>query len=947
MGQGSSEASIRHRSPRLLQRPGKGHPRPRLRPGRLPIRFGLGFDRYWNSVKSILAQENVQEDVEVGGKTGRSGLSPYLRALSALVSGVSGRPWTTILLTLLLTILSVVYSGQNLRMNSDDSALISQDEPFRREYSHFIDVFPQFDETTVIVLTSESLDIADDAADRLTQALAKRPDLIHSLYSPSATPFFEDHALLYMDEEDLEEVIDRLAEAQPALAALAEDPSLRGLFDQLQLSLEELLEEGEELPSGFSAMTDRVSDVIQSLLDGRPQKISWADEFLPQEGQVYRIIIIQGHKDFSEDISTRRLIDEIRAMASSLGLSPENGVKVRLTGMVPLANDELESLQSGLSLAGGLSLSLLVVILGFGVRSLRIIVATLFTLITSILWTTAWAMASVGEFNIISAAFAVLMIGIGVDFAIHIGLRYEEETRRGLDVRPALVAAAEATGPSVSLCALTSAIGFLAFVPTPYPGLAALGIIAGGGMFLSLIASFTLFPAILATMRPPSGQQVEGVPVFAGLYSQIERRATGIVVAAGLIGLAAIAISTQASFDFSTLSMRDPESESMLTLRELQEEDIVTDYSATVLAPDVEGAEQLAAELEALEVVSEARPPGWYVAGNQEEKLFMIEDAAFFLESILNPPPSPVAPTPAERVAVVEELHRSIDLLPPGHDENSSWRSARRLGGMLDLLLARGDVSAAVGELESLVVNDLEERIEWIGRAVTVREVQFEDLPASLRARSVAADGRAIVVALPREDVRDPDALQRFVDTVATVAPHATGRPVVEAGIGQVVVMTFRIAIGLSLLAVSLVLFLALGSLVDAITVLLPITLAALMTTAFGVLIEMPFNMTNVVVIPLIMGLGIDNGIHVFMRFQGNASVGEMMSSSTPRAVLLSALTTLAAFGSLAVSGHRGLHTMGVLLSVSVIGLILCTLVVLPAILILFRRSGREDPRPT
>ncbi len=859
------------------------------------------------------------------------------RLLTALVFAVSRRPRLTLLAAAVLTLLSAVYSQQTMRMNSDDSALISQDEPFRQEYQHFIDAFPQFDETTVIVITSDSIDRAEDAVNAMTAALAERPELIDTLYSPSADPFFEDHALLYLDISDLEDVIDRLAEAQPALTALAEDPSLRGLTSELQLSIDQLLE-GEELPPGFARMADRISDVSESLLAGKPRSISWADEFLDQEGQVYRIIIVQGKKIFDEQISTSRLIGEIRALGEDLGLTPENGVQLRLTGMVPLAHDELETLQSGLALAGVLSLSLLTIILGFGVRSLRIIVATLVTLAASLIWTTAWAMLSVGEFNLISAAFAVLMIGLGVDFAIHVGLRYEEECRHIGSVPHALARAGGKAGPSVSLCALTSAIGFLSFVPTPYPGLGALGIIAGGGMFISLLGTLTVFPALLALMRAPSAQQTNRAPLLARFYPVIDRRAGAVVVVAIGVGVVATALATQAKFDFSTLSMRDPDSESMRTLRDLQEEEIVTDYSATILAENREAAEQIAVELEALDVVLEARPPSWFVAGDQEDKLFMIEDAAFFLESVLAPPPPVAAPSDQQRLEAMRELRETIAKLPPGHDSDPAWRSARRLGAVLDRLDAVPDPAGTARTLESLVVNDLEERIEWIGRAVTVDAVAFEDLPAELRRRNIAEDGRARVAALPLEDVRDADALGRFVTAVSRVAPHATGRPAVEAGIGDVVVLTFRIAIGISLFLVFSLLVVTLRSVRDAVLVLLPITLAAIMTAATGVLIQMPFNMTNVVVIPLIMGLGIDNGIHVFMRFRGDASIEEMMTSSTPRAVLLSALTTLAAFGALAVSGHPGLHSIGVLLSFSVIYLVLCTLVVLPAMLVLSAR---------
>ncbi|MEE3325812.1 MAG: MMPL family transporter, partial [Myxococcota bacterium] len=607
----------------------------------------------------------------------------YIRGLCTVVGWSSRRPWLTVLLAFVLTAMAASYAVKTININSDDSALISQTEPFRQHYQSFVDAFPQFDETALVVLTSESIDLVDDGVERLTAALEERDDLIETLYSPSADPFFEDHALLYLDTVDLEEVIERLAEAQPALTALAEDPSLRGLFDQLELSVSEL-REGEELPSGFSRMADRVSEITEDLMAGQPHRISWADEFLGEEGKVYRIIVVQGRKNFDESISTEYMMDEIRRIAAELGISRENGVELRMTGMVPLAHDELVGLQSGLFLAGLISTILLTIILGFGVRSLRIILSTFVTLGASIIWAAAWAMVSVGEFNIISAAFAVLLIGLGVDFAIHIGLRYEEECRIDQDRWEALQRASRAVGGSVSLCAVTSAIGFLAFIPTPFPGLAALGIIAGGGMFISLVASFTLFPAMLAVMRPPTRQHKDTEPLLARLNPVIEAHRGKILVVTAAVALPALLLSTRRQFDFNTLSMRDPASESLRTLRELQEEKIVTDYSATILAPDLESAEAVAARLEALPEVSEARPPSYFVPGDQENKLYMIEDAAFFLEPVLHPPPAMDPPSAAERLAALESLRESLSDLPPSEGDDPAQESALRLGRALD-----------------------------------------------------------------------------------------------------------------------------------------------------------------------------------------------------------------------------------------------------------------------
>jgi hypothetical protein len=302
------------------------------------------------------------------------------------------------------------------------------------------------------------------------------------------------------------------------------------------------------------------------------------------------------------------------------------------------------------------------------------------------------------------------------------------------------------------------------------------------------------------------------------------------------------------------------------------------------------------------------------------------------------------APSSAERRASAEALRARIAALPAGHDDDPSWSAARRLGGILDEVLSGQGVEERINELEGLVVSDLVDRIEWLGRALSVESVGFDDLPDSVRRRLISADQKYVrLVAMPEGDMGDVESITHFTEEVARIAPHATGRPALETAIGGIVVGTFRTAILIALAAISLILFYTLRDFIDILMVLAPISLAAFVTVAVGVWIDMPFNMANVVVIPLVLGLGVDNGIHVYMRYRHDGSLSEMMNSSTPRAVLLSALTTLAAFGSLSVSGHAGIYSMGVLLSVSVVALTICTLIVLPAMILLRERVFGGD----
>jgi len=869
----------------------------------------------------------------------------YLRGLQAVAGFTVRHPALILALGVVCVVAASFYSSAHMRMNSDHSKLVRQDAPFRQAYEDYLDTFPQFRDMSIVVLDGDSVGTLEDAQADLAAVMRTRSDVAASVYAPGAGDWYEDHAFLYLDVDELERVAARLAEAQPALTALTLDPSLRGLLDELRSGVERLGEEGE-IPSGFDIMAERVATVAQSLNAGAPREISWSDELFDPSGRVYRLVILQSRQDYGEAVPAERLIEAVQVESAKLGLTPESGVRVRLTGFVPLGHGEMISARDGVLLSSVIAVIMLLVILGFGLRSLRIILATLAALVLSLTTTTAWAMATVGEFNVVSAAFAVLLIGLGVDFGIHIGLRYEEELAAGANVEEALRGAVAHTGAPISLCTLTSAIGFASFIPTEYRGLAALGIIAGGGMFTSLIASYTVLPAVLALTKPKASRLQAGQGALSGLSGLVERRAVPIVLVTALLAVAAIALSTRSAFDFSTLSLKDPSSESMLALADLEAEEIVTDYSVSVIAADVPAAESVAEELLELDVVSKVQPPSEHVPEDQDEKLAVLEEASFFLEPVLYPEPSVDPPTDLQRVESVRALIEAVDELPADVDPGARV-AAHALADSLRPLLQSADPVGLARTLDGLVIADLPDRLEWLKRALEVGPVEFVDLPDEMQDRLIAEDGRALVVALPEDDVSDVVALKRFVEAVQAVAPTATGRPVVEAGIGEIVTSSFQLAIGIAVLAILSILLVTLRRLDDAVIVLAPIVLAAFFTVAFGVLIGMRFNMANIVAVPLILGLGVDSGIHVFMRYREDGNLSEAIDSTTPRAVTLSALTTLAAFSSLSISAHRGMASLGVLLSFSIVALLYCTLVVLPALIEVRERwrKGRAESR--
>ena len=848
--------------------------------------------------------------------------------------------WWVLLIALALAAASMVYVVDNLRMNSDTAGLVSNKEPFRQYAAQFEAVFPEYADAILVVVDGPTAYEAESAALTLANALRKEPELFKDVFVPGTGAFYEKNGLLYLSEDEIGLAVDRLAEAQLGLAKMAADPTLGGLFGMVQLGVA-AVKDGNELPVSFSHLATRIADEAESIADGASaETIVFPRIIGAGDGNRTRLIMIQPAVDFSAALSGRIAVErlhEIEAGIRSLG-AISGDVNIRFTGDVVLAYDELSAVRDGVELAGMISLILLFIILGFGLRSGRLIIASYITLFLGFAWTAAYATAVVGQLNMLSAACAVLFIGLGIDHAIHYCLRYRELASHGASNLEALQGVSLSIGGAISLCALSSAIGFLSFIPTAYRGFAELGIIAGGGMIMALIASFTVLPAMLtilqAAKKRPHLSLNELMPVE--FMSRHSGKLAGLVL---VLSAGAIFIAQDAEFDSSTLALKNSQSESVLALQDLSRADIVTDYTAMVLADDMDHARQLAARLEALPVVDHVVTPESYVPENQDAKLELIEEAADFMWPALNPVTVSAEPTAESRHAAAEELLIVLDAVSP--NLLADYTSLARLQASLRRVLATPDTDVTLETLEGRLTGGIAEQLARLDLALSAEKVSYSDLPESLLKRDVASSGQVRISVLPSENIHKFKELKNFVHVITEVVPKATGRPVSEVGVGRIVVESFWLAAMLAITLITLLLYAVLRRWSDVLLVLIPLGLACSLAVATTVIIGMPFNFANVIVLPLLLGFGIDSGIHLVHRRHLEQSVSEVMHSSTPRAVTLSAMTTVASFGSLSLSSHWGTASLGILLSISMIYIVICTIVVLPALM-----SWRDKFKP-
>jgi hopanoid biosynthesis associated RND transporter like protein HpnN len=567
-------------------------------------------------------------------------------------------------------------------------------------------------------------------------------------------------------------------------------------------------------------------------------------------------------------------------------------------------------------------------------------VLAIFTmLLAGVVWTCVYAALTVGSFNTLSLVFLVMFFGLGVDFAIHFCLRVQEALSSRSEKQQALRSAIEDVGTALLLCTITSAIAFLSFLPTEYSGLAELGIISAGGIAIAFILTVTLLPAwFTAVAMPAPWHRDTGSRSHFGID---QYKPSTVLLLTALVSCAAAWYAKDVHFDYSVLAMRDKTSEAMATLLELQNEQVSTDYSVSVLV-EPNAVDALAQRLWALPSVAQVITPRSRIASEQLQKQALL---------------APLAAYGALRLQLPEHMdNAAVDTAQASLIDQVSVAAGFANAQALPLLSSVRAGLQALGSkaaretLQANVLTPLFDDVLVLKKQLLASPYSLDDLPPVSRARLIAPDGRHRLEVLPREQLNDLMLLNQFVAEVETIAPNIAGRAVVERGVGQLVVESFRMATTLALVGIFIVLVLYFRELLTPVLVLIPLGLTTLFTFAVIELSGLTLNMANILVVPLIFGLGVDTGIHVVHRYHVSRNISELLRSSTPRAVTLSALTTIGTFISLSFNPHKGAASIGLILSVAISLLMLVTFVVLPALLAqfekksLYRTTSEDEP---
>ena len=835
----------------------------------------------------------------------------------------------TLLLGLILAGVSAYYTSKHFVINTDINTLISDKMDWRQRDVQFDKAFDR-DSTILAVVEAPTPELTSAAAAALEAKLRDDKKNFVSMQPLGSGPFFEKNGLLFLPTKEVAELTGQFEKAAPLIEIMAGDPSIRGLTGALETGLAGV-KRGEVKLDDTTRPFGQIAQTVEDILNKGTANFSWRQlvSDKPLEDSDKRAFIeFKPVIDYSALQPGKDATDAIRQAAADLDFPGKYQARVRLTGPIPIANEEYATVQDGAIVNGIGTVIVVLIILWLALHSAKIIFAVFLNLFVGLSITTAVGLALVGSLNLLSVAFAVLFVGLGVDFGIQFSVRYRSERFKNDNLIEALGEAARRVAVPLSLAAMATAAGFLCFLPTDYKGISELGEIAGAGMLIAFFSSITVLPAILRLINPPGESEPVGYAFLAPVDRFLENHRVAIVTGTLAIAIAGLPLLYFMRFDFNPMNLRNPKAESIATFLDLRKDPNTGANAVDVLTHSDADARKIAAKLEKLPEVLRVQWLDSFVPDDQPAKLKLIAQGAKVLGPALNPDSIDAPPSDQENI---DSLKSSVDALrrDAGEGQSPGAVTARRLADALEKLANSNE--ATRNKAQAIFVEPLKIVLDQLKNALQAQPITLQTLPNDIVRGWKAKDGLMRVEALPKGDPNDNDNLRRFATAILAAEPTAIGGPVSILKSGDTVVEAFIHAGIYALLVISIILWITLRRITDVLMTLVPLLVAGAVTMEICVLIKLPLNFANIVALPLLLGIGVAFKIYYIVAWRSGRT--NLLQSSLTRAIFFSALTTATAFGSLWLSSHPGTSSMGKLLALSLVTTLAAVLLFQPALM--------------
>lgn len=938
------------------------------------------------------------------------------------------RPRTTLLIIAMITVASLYIAATRLQFKTDRSDLIDPSVPFQQRWLKYTEDFGESSDM-VVAIESDEPETIKAALDHLGDKLHAESELFANVLYKIEPGGLRNKGLQYLPPESLAVGLERLEEYRPILAGRWDLVRLESLIPLLQFQLRDLR---SDLPAGDALLwqhAERLSESLSRFAKDRNDFVNPWPDILPidpklrdQANQTVYMLNEQGTMGFlmAAPVKTKDsfegatvAIDHLRELIAETR-SEIPGIKVWLTGIPVLENDEMRRSQQDSTQASVISFVGVGLLFFLGFRGLRHPALGMIVLAVGMAWSFGYTALVIGHLNILSVAFASIVIGLGNDFAVHLLSRYLDLRHHGRDVRRGIVEAAGTIGPGIVTGAITTSLAFFCAAFTSFLGVAELGIIAGGGILLCTVATFTCLPALVAIADRRSEERTLPVPFQGKILGRMTAEYPWAVVAGSLLLFATVGWyacdwdqgwpKPKLVYDHNLLHLQADGLESVEAQNRIFEASNNSLLYAVSLADSAEEARQLKAKLEALPTVRHVEELATRLPSlPAQDSQLLVQGFRAYLSHLPEQPPAPAPAIPGQVGLMLDNFYSFLQETP--------GEPARRVAGHLDTFLdaLQGmdlqEQMTVLAEYQYRMAYALLAQFQALDQAADPAPVTVADLPAELTARYVSPRGQWLLQVFPKDPVWDMEPLSQFVHDLRSVDPEVTGTPLQNYEAAQQIKQSYEICAIYSLVVILLVLLLDFlpkelilqafvppaiavgvtigilllretevpwislllayaastfalaawfdrGCVIETIVGIVPPILGLILT--FGVLsaLGMSLNPANLIILPLIIGIGVDNGVHVLHDFYHRTTRNYRPSPSLVNAISMTSSTSIVGFGSMMISAHRGLSSLGAVLSIGVVSCVLLALVTLPAVLSIVARyrppqgPGSEQAEP-
>jgi hopanoid biosynthesis associated RND transporter like protein HpnN len=886
-------------------------------------------------------------------------------------------PFRVIGVAVLGVVLSLLLSATRLEFYTSHLDLVSSGNRYKQLDQMFSREFDDVPERVIVVIRSQDADQAKAFATALAKRWEHDPKIDKVLYRIPLESL-QDKALMYLSYEELTDLQQKLRLHQDMLHEFAALPTLENLMTLINRETTEALvghvftgfladEKPEAGPVDLTFLRRLLEHLNRSLDPHQPYQSLWQtlltsasdasshDGYLWSDDQQLLFVLANPKADAGDFNPFRNAVQQIRQDVRTLRTAFPD-VEVGITGKAVLESDEMTAAQRDMTSATVISLIGVALLFVVFYRGMVRPALAITTLIIGVAWSLGFTTLTIGHLNIFTIVFAPMLIGLGIDYGIHFTTHYEAERAAGKNVHQALEHTFIGTGGGLATATLTTAVAFYALGLSNFLGLAELGFMTGSGLILILLGTFTCLPALLvlderwrlvrttASSAPPTE---EGRGYVAPLYRY--PWAT-LIASLFFVGLSLLSLG-KVGADFNLLRLQSDQNESVIWAQRIFESTKRSVLMGELMARSLEEVEHKVRTLSRLPSVEKVDSILSTLPEDQERKRSLLRALHPVLDDLtLQPSASEAVDITALR-STLQRLNAKIEVddAAPASAEAGSRQELREVQELINQFLQRTAQLPAAATQQALMTfqttlrDDLADKLGVLRRNLDAEPVTIQDLPHELQARYIGKTGKFRLFVFPAENVWEPQPLARFVRDLQAVDANALGAPVTNFEYIETIKAGYVQAGMYALCGILFLTLLLFRGALHTFLALVPLVVGAVWTLGLMALLGVQFNMANLLFLPLIIGIGIDNGVHIVHRFRmAEKHEGETLplARSTGKAITLSALTTIIGFGSLMISSHRGIYSLGLLVALGVGSVLIASLTTLPSLLAILGSAG-------